>query len=329
MSLIGSEVDVSTDTFSSRAYVSDEEEDEPSAGLESLRQSPYVAAAANDLHPPPSPPRAVERLFFSNLETQTISAAALAQQIHLSHRQFTNSLGGWSPGLTVNTDDFATASGWVTAADEENDSFFDGSITPHIVSARSDTLTLFSESDDEHSDCYKKNFFQADFLKPQTTTPTANKMSSSIISTPTIAAAPATSSDNKNKIFPTEAPQHVDAAEKVYDTAKGVWAWGKGISIVNPFLGIAETIAGKLIGMSGSDLSGVDGLVTEKLHSLDDKVLNPAIAVILGAVLGAAGKTEDVFKPFIVALLKPLGLIKTTAENPEITPVPGVTVQVQ
>lgn len=87
--------------------------------------------------------------------------------------------------------------------------------------------------------------------------------------------------------------------------------------------------AGKLIGLSRRELSGVDGLVTEKLHSLDDKVFNPAIAVILGAVFKAAGNTEDVFKPFIEAILKPLGRIKTTAENLEITPVLGVNVQVQ
>lgn len=47
---------------------------------------------------------------------------------------------------------------------------------------------------------------------------------------------------------------HADPAEKVYDTAKGVWSWGKGIIIFSPFMGLAEGIAGKIVETAGSSM---------------------------------------------------------------------------
>jgi hypothetical protein len=305
MSLVGSEVDVSIDGQSViRACVSD---DEMSAGEHQHAQE--------DQHPPPSPPRAIERLFLSDLHTQAISATALAQQIHFSHRQ--QSSGGWA-GMSINTartDDFATAVGWLTATDDTDSIYGDSFATPHLVSSRSDTLTPFAESDDEDS-AYEQKFFRMDLHSRNLilTNATQPNMSTSTPTTPT-------------KIFPTEVPQKLDAAEKAYETVKNVWAWGKGVAIVTPFLGLAETVAGKVVSMAGSNLEGIDGVVKEQLHSLDEKVLNPALVVILGAMLGAAGKTEDTLGPFIISILKPLGLIKETAENPELTVTPGVTVQ--
>jgi hypothetical protein len=314
MSLVGSEVDVSMDNeYAMHACVSDDE-------LSIQERQPQIQ---EDLHPPPSPPRGIERLFLNDLPTQGISAAALAQQIHMTHRQ--QSSVGWG-GLSVNTmqtDDFVTAVGWVTAADESDSLFGDSSATPHLISARSDTLTPCAESDDDDNSHYNEHkFFKNDILSRNLTltNSTRPKMASTPSTTPTSTPTP-------TKIFPTEVPEKLDAAEKVYGTVKGVWAWGKGVAIVTPFLGLAEAVAGKVVGMAGTNLEGVDGMVSQQLHTLDEKVLNPALVVILGAMLGAAGKTEDTFKPLIISILKPLGLIKETAENPELTTTPGVTVQ--
>lgn len=312
MSLVGSEVDVSIDKdFSPPVCVSDDELSVEGSHLQS-----------QDHHPPPSPPRAAEHLFLHGLETQSISAAALAQQIHQSHRHSS----GWT-GTSVNTDDFASAVGWMTAADD-NDSFFGGAVAAQPISARSsDTLTPFAESDDDDdSDCYEQ-IFQKDVLSRNYDLSEVDDepYQDSIMST--TATPTSKASTTPTKFFPTEAPTHVDAAEKVYDTAKGAWAWGKGVSVITPFLGLAESVAGKFAVMAGSNLGSVDGAVVDQLHTLDEKVLNPAITAIIGAILGAAGKSEDIFKPIIIAILKPLGLIKDSAENPELTTVPGVTVQ--
>jgi hypothetical protein len=110
-----------------------------------------------------------------------------------------------------------------------------------------------------------------------------------------------------------------DAAEKVYDTAKSVWSWGKTVTILSPFLGIAEGVATKVASMAGTSLDSVDGSIQNQLEALDGKYLNPAIAAIVNMLMGTVTKSEEVLKPFIQALLKPVGLIKKDAETPEVT----------
>ena len=57
---------------------------------------------------------------------------------------------------------------------------------------------------------------------------------------------------------------------------------------------------------------------SEKLHGLDDAVLNPAVSAVVGTILGAAGQTESFVKPIITSILKPVGLIKDD-NTPEVT----------
>lgn len=343
MSLVGSEVDISIDTgggsVPSKNVVSDDDDDELSVPQNLLDSNDCVM----DQHPPPTPPRPAEQLFLNDLSTQNISAAALAQQIHLSLR---------SPGasrISVNTDDFVTAHG--SFSPNSNCEGFDLPDTPGPLltsttynSDLSSPFAINSNADDDQSSCdddnsnkHSNNVFEKDALSrnyryvinPEEELELFQDASMSTKVAPTTTKLPAAStppSMKKEKFFPTEAPAHVDAAEKVYDTAKGVWAWGKGVMIVSPFLGLAEGVAGKAAEMTGHSLENIDGEVVKQLHGIDDGILNPAIEKIVGIILGAAGKSEDVLGPVIVALLKPFGLIKDSAENPEQTPVAGVNV---
>jgi hypothetical protein len=335
MSLIGSEVNLLVDNASglSEPQVPDLSDDEilephPYCLTDNENDKDHInfdkSNDANDLMSPISPPRPVERLFLSDLTTQNISATDLLEQIHKSgsSKSSQRSIYRKSDCLSVQTD--SSTVDWVSAVGASGET-----PTLHPASTRSsDTLhTPFSDTSDEEESAYER-FFKKDilsrkirdlsevdedtYLDSDMTTP------SSTMSTP-----------STGKFFPTEVPQHVDAAEKVYDTAKGVWAWGKGVVIFKPFLGLTEAVAGKFADIVGSDLASVDGIVLDKLHSIDDSLLNPAISAVLGALLGAAGKTEDVLKPLIISVLKPLGLIKDAPENPELTTVPGVTSVVQ
>ena len=259
----------------------------------------------DDDHPSVTPLGAAELLFMGDINTQTVSAAALAQQIHVSRGKSSSS------GFSIATDDFATAVG----------SFASALLSPMpTLSGSQDSSSPFSPMSDCEKTMGSPAFFRHDILTHQTSSfaEQDEDFQDSNMTTTT-----------PKKIFPTEAPQHLDAAEKVYDTVKNVWGWGKGVGIINPFLGIAEGVAGHVAGMSGNTLEAVDGLVMDKLHGLDDNVLNPAIATVVGILLNVAGKSEDALKPLIITLLKPLGLIKDTAENPELTTIPGVTVTVQ
>ena len=343
MSLVGSELDISVDTgFGSQSTSKKVQNDNDEISLP--EDSIGGRSSVVDCHPPPSPPRPAERLFFSNLNTQNISAAALAQQIHMSLRSPSSHMG-----TSVVTDDFVTAHGSIsptsTSEDDDVEKGFDFPDTPAPISVSNTYNSDFSspstkhnaDDDDESIDNDKNLVFAKDALsrnyrylispdeelefldaRSMSTTATTPKPAATAASTPPTM--------HKEKFFPTEAPAHVDAAEKVYDTAKGVWSWGKGVTVISPFLGIAETVAGKAVSMAGQSLETIDGEVVKQLHSIDDGILNPAIEKILGILLGAAGKSEDMLKPIIVALLKPFGLIKETAENPEKTPVTGVTV---
>lgn len=318
MSLVGSEVDVS---FGDRnGSVEDKEGCLPNV-VSNDEEDDELNALPYDYHPPVTPPRPAEALFFNDLNTQSISAAALAQQIHRTHRS-----SGWTgTGTSVNTDDFQSAVGW------------DGTDTPRLATPSSDFFPSSSQHHADDSDGSNEDsfgVFQKDVLSrtnnysqvnsvPEDTFQDSMSTKTSSMSTPPTSSGPSSSAGGKS--FNTQ-DMHVDPAEKVYDTAKGVWAWGKGVMVISPFLGVAEGVAGKVVGMTGNSLESVDDAVVDQLHGLDDNILNPAIQAIVSTVLGAAGKTEDVLKPIIIAILKPLGLIKNTAENPEVTTVKGVNV---
>ena len=58
----------------------------------------------------------------------------------------------------------------------------------------------------------------------------------------------------------------------------------------------------------------LDTAVLEKLHGLDDGILNPAIAKIVETLLGAKDKTEGFLGPLLEKILSPLGLLKDKPE---------------
>src|SRR3569832_2223371 len=68
-----------------------------------------------DLHPPISPKGGAESLFLADLDTQQISAYALAQQIHEQFRL---------DSTTVATEDYVTAAASSVGDDDNNDLFF-------------------------------------------------------------------------------------------------------------------------------------------------------------------------------------------------------------
>ena len=340
MSLIGSEVNVMNEVSDNTSEPQicdklnhDAEHVESIDDYDIYTNNPCVTSGdAGGMMSPISPPRAAERIFLSDLTSQNIAACDLAEQIHQSGSSSKSSQRSYrSQSVTLSVATSASKSDWVSAAGADDDSLFSSSAeTPklHPISTRTtDTIQTPSSSpetaDDESA---YENFFKKDVLSRKIRDITEVDEETYLDSD---MATPSSTTSTPGKFFPSEAPQHLDAAEKVYDTAKGVWSWGKTIVVFKPFLGLTEAVAGKFVDMMGSDLTSVDGIVLDKLHEIDDSLLNPAIAAVLGALLGAAVKSEDVLKPLIISILKPLGLVKNTAENPEVTPAPGVTTVVQ
>jgi hypothetical protein len=234
-------------------------------------------------HRPLSPASPQETLFLAGLTTANISADALASQLRGNGFSFGSSVSV----NTVATDDFFSAVGNIDDLADFSDADQFSKTQASIPELDSDT-----SSDEEE----------------QQETMAATKVSST-------APMPA------KKTAPGASGDHPDAAAYAYEGAKGAWAWGKGISVFSPFLGLAESVAGKALEVAGTNLEEVDGTIKPQLKSLDNGVLNPAIEKVVGIVLGAVGKTEGIIKPIIITLLSPFGMIEKEKSNetPEVT----------
>lgn len=116
---------------------------------------------------------------------------------------------------------------------------------------------------------------------------------------------------------------HYDVVEHVYEGAKGVWAWGKGVAIFKPFMGIAEGVTNKVLGVAGTSLQDIDGMITPKLADFDTTVLNPAIAKVVNILMATASKGEDTFGPLVNTIVSSVSSTKIEAKKTE--PAPEVT----
>merc|ERR1711862_538686 len=80
--------------------------------------------------------------------------------------------------------------------------------------------------------------------------------------------------------------------------------------------GLTETVVSKVVGAVGTDLGEIDSNIKPALAFLDDGVLNPAITKVVETVMVAYGKSEEIVKPVVIAIITPLhSLIKNEPEN--------------
>ncbi|CAJ1966549.1 unnamed protein product [Cylindrotheca closterium] len=125
----------------------------------------------------------------------------------------------------------------------------------------------------------------------------------------------------KEPLTTTTTESHPDAAANVYEGAKGVWAWGKGVAVVSPFMGMAEAVAGKALEVAGTNMEALDSNIKPQLKNFDSGILNPAIEKVTEVMLGAAGKAEEIIKPIFVLILSPFKMLEQqpSSETPEVT----------
>jgi hypothetical protein len=239
------------------------------------------------LHPPLSPARGAESLFLAGLATSNISANALASKLRQSHSGSASSAQSDDFGTCAqNSDDLFLLS--LSSDDDKNIPDLDSDSDTESISTNTNTTMSTKVSIDNTSKATKM---------PKKVDPKASTTAAS-----------------------TGEEHHMDPATNVYEKAKGVWAWGKGVPVISFGLGIAEAVAGKAVSVAGSSLEDIDSkMITPQLTKLDTGVLNPTIESIVAMVLKAAGKTEDMIGPIIKTMLAPFGLIKNEAENPELT----------
>ncbi|KAL7561783.1 hypothetical protein ACA910_013323 [Epithemia clementina (nom. ined.)] len=245
----------------------------------------------DDAHPAPTPQSGMESFFLGGLPTQNISAAALAEEINYRHKPMI---------------ELPSSADYRTALSNMSDP------PPHLSGSSSQIFSrdipTAPSSPSKEANSNNKNSYNMSYKAAvlSNTTPAATTTTTA---TRPAALSSTAAADNDERLY-------FDPAEKIYDTAKGVWGWGKGIFLFSPFLGMAESIAGKMVETAGSSLEGVDHGVTGKLHELDERVLNPALNMIVHIVKGAANQTGGFVKPIILTILKPLDfMIKNRSEH--------------
>jgi len=236
--------------------------------------------------PPLSPAGGAESLFLAGLATSEISAESLSLKLRQARKYPSSSFGSRSAASvqSVLTDDFQSCAEF------------------------SDDPDHFPITDDEDLDD-DTTFFSLFSPKKSPRNMAKSKSSTTTPMSSTTAAKPA----------PKPVKEGVDVAENVYEKAKDVWAWGKGVPLVSIGLGITEAIAGKAVSVVGTDFEKIDKELKPHLANLDHDIFNPAIEKVVTIFLGAAGKTEQTLKPIVIKILSPFGLIKNEAENPELT----------
>merc|ERR1719343_1357476 len=84
----------------------------------------------------------------------------------------------------------------------------------------------------------------------------------------------------------------IPMAEAVYGKAKDVLAWGKSVPVVSFFVGTSQAVAGRALGVVGTDLSQLDSKIGSEVTKFDKGILNPAVQAIAKVLIGVAGKSE-------------------------------------
>jgi len=257
------------------------ESDFMSSSVEGSTEEDRNGASVESSHPPLSPANPAEMFFLQQPGTSDrISAFALAAEIQQNRRGSSSSQR--SSNLSTATDDFASACENSTDANF----FYDDYIGP------------------SHS---SNSLFGKDVLVlPQPSIPEDNSFTfedSIMNSEPTT---------NNTSAGPS------DIAQNVYKGAKGIWSWGKEKTPFSPFLGLAEGVASKVIGVAGSNLEEIDGTIQPQLAGLDSKFLNPTLYAIVELILGGVSKSENFIRPVVMTVLGPVGLGQVKGEKKEV-----------
>jgi hypothetical protein len=113
---------------------------------------------------------------------------------------------------------------------------------------------------------------------------------------------------------PTVESAQFDMIEQVYDSAKHVWGFGKGIIIFSPFMGIAEGVATKAVNMVGVEsLEKADEIIKMSIINTEKTIIDPAVLQLLEIVGPVLGFSDDVVKQVISTVVKPKIMAETVA----------------
>eukprot|EP00542_Grammatophora_oceanica_P004651 CAMPEP_0194065538 /NCGR_PEP_ID=MMETSP0009_2-20130614/85524_1 /TAXON_ID=210454 /ORGANISM="Grammatophora oceanica, Strain CCMP 410" /LENGTH=324 /DNA_ID=CAMNT_0038718395 /DNA_START=553 /DNA_END=1527 /DNA_ORIENTATION=- len=287
-------------------------------------------------HPPLSPATPAESFFLSpELKSSNVSAFALAAEIR--RNKSARSIA------SMGTDEFATAASFGSQGDSPSRSVGAAANTfgfPFSLSNSSSRENLFGKdvlvhSRDTPSHILKRKLMLSSSWWSTTKTPDvlvhSRDTPSHILQDDnfTFEDSTAATEDTMMTSNKTEEEKSVDAATTVYESVKNVWTWGKGVPVIGFGEGVAEAVAGKVLGLAGTSIPELDTAIKPHVAGLDTDFLNPAINAVVGAIMGGVSKGDDMIRPVVMkvvpTILGPLGMVEDEKKKPVTNTAPELT----
>ena len=254
------------------------------------------ASAAEPKYRPPSPPNTFEKFFlpFEATGGDTSTFALAASRVHTINTNTSNGttptsrklLSTRSASESILTEDFASAT--------------------EDISETSDLLDDISlEDPGQRSTIFNDILGRQTILEeetPEELIEDPETMATTIEPTP---AAPVT-------MEPTEEKPEFDVVENVYEGAKSVWAFGKGIIVFKPFMGVAEGAATKVLSLTTgiSSLEDADKQIKSTLSGVDKEFIDPAILKLWSVLEPIIGKGDEVLKSVLGVVSKKVPMLE-------------------
>lgn len=257
-----------------------------------VSHTPDSAPQPQDL-PPTSPPSAFEKFFFPLGQDQQAFVLAPSP---LSNSNTTSNRPPRTPeASSIHTQDFETAAEEISEHEDFDDISIERDIyKDDILGLATPVPRILEETEDpEYSHMGSRRSKKSKSAK-----------SVSVSAAPT-KTMEATKPEPTTTPTPTETPAHFDVLDHVYEGAKSAWAFGKGIVVFKPFMGIAEVVAEKALSVVGVEsLDSVDSIVIPHLKGIDKDLIDPAILKIWSIIEPVVGKGEDIAKSMVAMVHK-------------------------
>jgi len=292
-----------------------------------------AAAESSCQRPPSPPPQSKFQKFFLPFEAAK-STLGLAEKSSTNSNKNTNTAtsrkffsSSFLRSESTIPDDFASATEDFSLTSDLDDISLEDSLQLQKSPIYNDILgqqTILEETPEEGH----FNFDMAKRSKRTKNMSSATTKPTDTESTPT--PAPVVIEKEATPVEDSIKPKF-EIVENVYEGAKSAWAFGKGIVVFKPFMGVAEGAATKVLSMTTgiSTLEEADKEIQCALWGVDKNVVDPAILKLWSALEPIVGKGDEVLKTVLGFVTTKVPLLKSEAETVPEPETPAVAVEVE
>jgi hypothetical protein len=267
----------------------------PESKLKAELDEDEFASAADIGYIPPSPPNAFEKFFLpvGISQDSTSSFAEAARRIQKNNNSDNRRLiSPYSITSEARTEDYASAEEEHSNASEIDDLSLEESTKSVLFNDVLGSPTILEETPEK---THEMSSTTPETMAEPTPTP--------------VETVPEPTSEESTPEF--------DVVDHVYEGAKSVWSFGKGIIVFKPFMGVAEGVATKVLSITTgvSSLEDADKGIKCALSGVDKEFIDPAILQLWSLLEPIIGKGDDVLKTVMGFVSKDTPLLEAEEET--------------